>query len=60
MKQADSNGKLEPVSLNIRTIPRYLRQRLKVFAAEKGKSMDEVVVDLIQDAIYSDSKPKVC
>ncbi len=42
---------LRPVALNIRTIPWYLRQRLKVYAAQKRVTMDDAVIELIQNGI---------
>lgn len=58
MIAVESNDRLAPVALNIRSIPRYLRQRLKVYAAEIGKPMEDVVIDLIQDAVYSDTNQR--
>ena len=46
------NTNLRQVALNIRTIPYYLRRKLKVMAAEQDKTMDELVIGLIEDAIY--------
>lgn len=51
--EATDNPKLKPVALNIRSIPFYLRQKLKVAAAEVGSTMEDLAIEFITDGLKS-------
>ncbi len=49
---SDNFDKMAPRALNIRSIPRYLRQKFKEMCVREGVSMEEKAIELIGSAVY--------
>ena len=42
-------------NINVRTVPRPLRDQFKAYCARRGKSMQEKIVELIHDSVQEEN-----
>ena len=50
--------KTENTVMTIRNVPKRTRDQFKAYCAEQGKSMNEVIVNMLQEAAQKRNKQK--